>query len=96
MPYSLLGNYNIPEYEESWIYMDWITNLSLFKRGKNDAVLTIQSAKIKYLWLIPCCLKEGDKRTNLNTKIIAKLLTQNWFRDFGLPSHIMSNEIFIW
>ena len=41
MPYGLLGDHTIPENEGSRIHMDWITNLPLSKKGKNDAILII-------------------------------------------------------
>ena len=91
-PYGLMGDHTIPEDEASRIHMDWITDLPLSKKGKNDAILAIQSALTKRLRLVPCRLKGRGRGKNLDAPGTAALLEQHWFKDFGLPKCIISDR----
>ena len=86
-PQGLLHSVPIPPRRFSIISIDFVTGFVTTKEGYN-AVMTITDKFSKLVRLIP--LRTGD--TNSSAEGIARIFVDQWWRQFGTPSKIISDR----
>lgn len=84
LPAGLLQPLPVPQRKYDQITMDFVTDLPLTERGF-DSVLTIVDRCTKQVRFVPL-LK------NASAKQVATAFRQHWYRQFGLPSVIVSDR----